>query len=121
MRYSKQREAVYQVVCSTKCHPDAYWVYGEVRKVIPNISLGTVYRNLAELCQQKKLIKVCGQGNVERYDGYVEPHAHFVCESCGNVLDVDTQKVDFCHTLPSVTHTEITLYGTCDNCLKAKD
>ncbi|MBQ1935230.1 MAG: transcriptional repressor, partial [Clostridia bacterium] len=48
-KHSKQRDAIVQVLKNTKSHPTADWVYEEVRKQIPNISLGTVYRNLAKL------------------------------------------------------------------------
>ena len=49
MRYSHQREVIRKIICSTKSHPTADWVYSEAKKKIDNISLGTVYRNLKTL------------------------------------------------------------------------
>ena len=48
MRYSHQREVIREIIFSTNSHPSADWVYAKARKAIPNISLGTVYRNLKQ-------------------------------------------------------------------------
>lgn len=116
MRYSRQREAVYNVVASTKCHPDASYVYEQVRKVMPNISLGTVYRNLAELCQDGRLIKVSVEGSAERFDACCAPHVHHVCSSCGAVTDLSMDKISISHDFEGVDHYQITFYGTCESC-----
>ena len=58
MRKSQQREAVYSVIKSTTSHPDAYWVYEKAREIIPDISLGTVYRNLGQLAESGDLITI---------------------------------------------------------------
>lgn len=116
MRYSPQREAVYQVVRATKCHPDANYVYENVRKTMPNISLGTVYRNLAELCQSGRLIKVSVEGSAERFDACVTPHVHFVCSCCGAVTDLDDDCITLTHNVQGADHYQITFYGECENC-----
>lgn len=116
MRYSPQREAVYQVVRATKCHPDANYVYENVRKAMPNISLGTVYRNLAELCQSGRLIKVSVEGSAERFDACVTPHVHFVCSCCGAVTDLDDDCITLTHNVQGADHYQITFYGECENC-----
>ena len=85
MRYSKQRETIYEVLCATKCHPDAEWIYNEVRKQIPDISLGTVYRNLHQMAQDGRLMEL--DGPVARFDATVEPHTHLRCIRCGCVAD----------------------------------
>ncbi len=116
MRYSRQREAVYDVVRATRCHPDAAYVYEQVRKVIPNISLGTVYRNLAELCQNGRIVKVVVEGSPERFDAYVEPHVHHVCTVCGSVTDLPIDTVTLNHNIQGVNHYQITFYGDCESC-----
>ena len=120
MRYSRQREAVYNVVCSTKCHPDASYVYEQVRKVIPNISLGTVYRNLTELCEDGRLVRVSVEGSAERFDAFVAPHVHHVCPTCGSVTDIPMDQVTISHNVKGVDHYQITFYGECENCRNKK-
>jgi len=89
MRYSRQREAVLFVVRNTTCHPTADTVYAQVRKYIPGISLGTVYRNLRLLVEAGELRVLEGPGGVSRYDGCTDGHYHFRCDVCGQVLDID--------------------------------
>lgn len=88
-RKSKQKEAVSRVLKETSCHPTAEWVYKQVRREIPNISLGTVYRNLKSLNQEGKVLKLELSGSLSRYDGNTRNHYHFRCERCGNISDVD--------------------------------
>ena len=57
-KYSRQREAVYEAVCSVRSHPTADEVYDSVKKKLPNVSLATVYRNLSLLCSEGKLIMI---------------------------------------------------------------
>lgn len=116
MRFSKQREAVYQVLCSTDTHPDAAWIYAKTREVIPNISIATVYRNLEELTLDGRIKKVSAEGYTERYDANVHEHAHLLCECCGKIVDVDTSSVTVKHHLQGVARYEITFYGCCDEC-----
>ncbi len=88
MRTSRQREAILQVVRGTKRHPTAEWIYGEVRKRVPGISLGTVYRNLKLLCESGE-VRLCERiDGVSRYDGCTMMHQHFCCESCGAMVDI---------------------------------
>ena len=95
MRYSRQREAILAAVRSTTCHPTADAVYAEVRKQIPGVSLGTVYRNLRVLVDAGELRALEGPGGVSRYDGCTDGHYHFRCDVCGKVQDID-EPVD-CH------------------------
>lgn len=87
-RYSKQRECILEVLKGTTEHPTANWVYDSVRKEIPNISLGTVYRNLAVLCDDGVVLKIDVGDGTERYDACAKPHYHLHCKVCGCVCDV---------------------------------
>ena len=89
MRKTKQKEAIMEVLRGTTSHPTADWVYSEVRKDIPNISLGTVYRNLRLLCQSGEIAELDLCGNLSRFDARQDDHYHFRCEKCGQVFDVD--------------------------------
>jgi len=89
LRKSKQKEAILRVLRGTSSHPTADWIYNEVRKEIPNISLGTVYRNLRLLCQGGEILQLDLCGSLSRFDCRTDNHYHFRCEGCGRVFDVD--------------------------------
>ena len=88
LKYSRQRESIKEFLAHTKEHPTADTVYMNIRKIYPNISLGTVYRNLNLLTDLGDIIKIsCGDG-CDRFDGNVDPHYHFVCTHCNSVEDI---------------------------------
>ena len=80
---SKQRAAILTVLRSGQCHPTADCIYDEVRKIVPRISKGTVYRNLRILCDRGDISELDLSGTVSRFDGRQECHYHFRCERCG--------------------------------------
>ncbi len=121
MRYSKQREAVYSVLKSTKTHPTVAWIHENAQKIIPDIGLGTVYRNLAELCEAGLIRKIAADNNPERYDADVTPHVHFVCTQCNAITDVDSSKVSLTVDIPQVTMVDLMLYGVCPCCCSHTD
>ncbi len=86
-RYSRQRELIYQAVQGSDQHPTAEMVYQWLKPDNPNLSLGTVYRNLNLLSEEGILTRM--PFPVERYDAVTEPHSHFRCKSCGQVFDFD--------------------------------
>ena len=87
-KHSKKRDAIFSVIKSTDTHPAAGWVYNELKKDIPDLSLGTVYRNIKLLLKDGTLTFVGVFNGEERYDAIVEPHPHIVCGSCGRVADL---------------------------------
>ena len=91
-RMTKQRKAILRVLKSTDSHPTADWIYEKVKKDIPNISLGTVYRNLNVLAEHGKISVLDYGSNHSRYDGNPDHHYHFRCKKCGGVFDLD---IDF--------------------------
>ena len=86
-RYSPQRELILDILHATKAHPSAAWVYEEARKKMPNISLGTVYRNLEKLSQEG-IIENFIFKDISHFDGNKSPHPHFCCKVCGKVTDL---------------------------------
>ena len=91
-RKSKQKEAILEVVKGTTSHPTANWVYDQVRREIPNISLGTVYRNLKLLKEEGQILDIALDGTLNRFDGNTQYHHHFICEQCGRVFDVISEE-----------------------------
>ena len=88
MKYSRQRAAIKDYLEHTLDHPTADTVYLQVRKEFPNISLGTVYRNLNLLADMGEAIKISTPDGGDRFDGRVDPHYHVVCRSCGKFYDL---------------------------------
>ena len=88
-RGSKQRDTILRVVMHSKDHPRADWVYDQVRQEIPNISMGTVYRNLKSLVESGDIRQLDIADGTTRFDGHTDNHYHFRCEKCGHIFDLD--------------------------------
>lgn len=88
VRQSKKRDAMLALLRSTTCHPSADWVYQQLKAEYPDLSLGTVYRNLNHLCGHGLIRRVGPVNGQERYDGTLSPHSHFICNRCGAILDL---------------------------------
>jgi Fe2+ or Zn2+ uptake regulation protein len=87
-RQTRQRQLVYATVAETASHPTAEWVYERVRRRMPRVSLGTVYRNL-QLLVSEGLLRSWTRGRITRYDADLAPHDHFSCRRCGLLLDLE--------------------------------
>ena len=83
MRYSKQRELVANVIKNRCDHPTADMIYSSCREIEPNISLGTVYRNLKLLADEGVIITLETEDKKVHYDGDMSRHSHFICKKCG--------------------------------------
>ncbi len=120
-KHSKKRDAILDCVRSAKCHPSAEWVYAQLKPQIPDLSLGTVYRNLALFKQEGTIGSMGVVDGMERFEGNTAPHAHFVCGHCGSVLDVEgieppqelCEKVD----CGAVSQCVLTFHGVCKQCV----
>lgn len=118
-RITSQKKIVSDYLKSVTSHPSAEQVYLAVRKKLPRISRGTVYRILKNLKEkgeaQEVLCKIC------HYDGDTSPHAHFFCQKCGKIFDVfDTFGLSKIKKLKvgEIKNYQINLYGFCKNCQK---
>lgn len=121
-RMTKQRKAILRVLKNTESHPTADWIYDQVKKEIPNISLGTVYRNLNVLSELGK-IQILDYGSTySRYDGNPKNHYHFRCEKCGRVYDIhldlfdDINKIVNEETAFQVNEHRLEFSGLCPEC-----
>jgi len=118
--YSKQREAILTVLRETDTHPTANWIYAKVRETIPNISLGTVYRNLSELSQNGEIISLNVGDGYEHFDYDTTPHAHLHCKKCGCIHDARLEYDPLAELSEKMGFTPDTTiyvaYGICQNC-----
>ena len=87
-KHFRKRDAILNCVRNAMVHPTAEWVYETVRHEIPDISLATVYRNLALFKEQGLITSLGIIKGVERFDGNTQPHVHFICTECGSVVDL---------------------------------
>lgn len=86
---SRKRQALLDALCASHEHPTAEMLYNALKPMIPELSLGTVYRNLGVLVQEGLVRSVGHVNGQERYDAIVEPHPHFVCRNCHAVIDLE--------------------------------
>ena len=122
-KYSRQREEIKKYLSTRKDHPSADQVYAAMRQEIPNISLGTVYRNLTLFKDQGLITSLGTVGGVERFDGNTTPHVHFICTSCHRVMDLaQIQVPEELNTAASrasggqVESCQLTFRGRCASC-----
>ena len=123
MRYSRQRECILKYVKSVRTHPTAEDIWTAVRNEIPNISLGTVYRNLKQLELAGQILTIESTADKLNYDGCVDPHQHFMCSGCNKVFDLTlSSHLSECEKQGFIVTKENTvLYGTCPKCNADRD
>ncbi|MBW7571793.1 Fur family transcriptional regulator [Caproiciproducens faecalis] len=123
--FSRKREAILNAVKNTSIHPTAEWVYQTLKPVYPDLSLGTVYRNLAQFKNDGVIVSVGTVNGQERFDGNTQPHTHFICSSCGAVIDIPGEPVSLKSTDEIVRKyhivvdsIDVQLHGLCEECLQ---
>lgn len=121
-RMTRQKKLILEILRSTKSHPTADWVYEQARKQIPDISLGTVYRNLGVLKKAGEILELSFGSTFSRFDGNPDNHYHFVCEVCGLVSDVDIpveeglEEKAARETGARINSHRLEFYGVCPQC-----
>ena len=127
-KHFRKRDAILSCVKETEVHPSADWVFAQLKPEIPDLSLGTVYRNLALFKEQGLITSLGTVKGVERFDGNTAPHVHFICNECGSVLDLPeveapaqlTQAVEN-GTGGKVNMYHLSFVGTCKKCIKKEN
>ncbi len=94
-RSTQQRRVILEELQKVTSHPTAEEMYGIVKKILPKISLGTVYRNLDFLAETGEIRKIDSAGAVRRFDGDISPHMHARCLCCEKIIDIfETSSID---------------------------
>ena len=121
MRNTRQRNLVLDIINNSYNHPTAYQVYEECIKEIPNISLGTVYRNLNTLVSLGEIQRLDISNGITRYDKLIK-HSHFVCVKCNKIIDIN-EKVDYNEYVGDnkVLNCKVTYEGICKKCLEKEN
>ncbi len=123
----RKRNAILAYLRSTTAHPSAEMVFTDLKQQIPDLSMGTVYRNLSLFKQQGLAMSVATVNGVERFDGNTDPHVHFICSDCGAVIDLMDLHIP--QTLMTqaenggarVDSCQLSFTGTCKSCIKLKN
>lgn len=124
-KHSRKREAMLRALRASHEHPSADDVYRALREEYPDLSLGTVYRNLALFKETGQIISVGTVDGQERFDARTHSHAHFVCQDCGRVVDLPESALSLEEGLLAaasaqipgkVTGYALTFTGRCPSC-----
>ncbi len=124
LKHSKQREMIKDFLMSRKDHPTADVVYMNVRQQNPNISLGTVYRNLTLLADIGEIQRLRLGDGVDHFDADISKHYHFICSHCNRVIDLEMEDIDSVLEIAGrrfkgriLGHTTY-FNGLCEDCMK---
>ncbi|MDE7367787.1 MAG: transcriptional repressor [Lachnospiraceae bacterium] len=124
MKRSRQRDAILTYLNTRTDHPTADMVFTALQKTMPNISLGTVYRNLSQLADRGTILRISCNGTADHFDAMTQPHPHFFCDCCGCVQDLpgslpfEPSSMVFPEFKGRISGCSIMYYGTCEACLQ---
>jgi len=122
IRYTNQKKEILKFLKSVKTHPTAEEIYIGVKRKIPNVSLGTIYRNLDAFSKSGKVLKI--EGKTKRFDGDISFHNHFKCEKCKKIYDIfeknNTKSFKNiskeARKIGKIKNCQIHFYGICNKC-----
>ena len=123
-RNTIQCSLVFETVNRLQCHATADEIYDAIVQEHPNISRGTVYRNLNRLCEMGKIRRISIPGGADRFDHLCHEHYHAKCVECGRVFDVEMEYIqDLSDRIRDthgfeVTGHDILFKGICPECKK---
>ena len=117
MRNTKQKKLILELIQNSNNHMSAIEVYNECRNIIPDISLGTVYRNLNSLVESNLIQRIKMNDNIDRYDKNTE-HIHFICMKCNKIKDIYDYSFEYKKDSNKVLNCKIKLEGICEDCQK---
>lgn len=125
LKKSKQRDMIKAFLMGRKDHPTADVIYMNVRKQNPNISLGTVYRNLNLLADIGEIQRLRVGDGMDHFDADISPHYHFVCTECDSVIDLEMESIDTINDVAAkgfdgrIAGHMTYFYGTCGSCINS--
>ena len=125
-KHFRKRDAILTCLRNTDVHPCAEWVYEQLKAEHSDISLATVYRNLARFKERGEIISLGTVNGIERFDGNTKPHVHFICTNCSGVLDlhqiaVPEELSEAVSGTGQVAACQLTFTGTCKECINKEE
>lgn len=125
-KHSRQRELIKEFLMTRNDHPTADMVYWNVRQQNPNISLGTVYRNLTLLADAGEIRRLNVGDGTDHFDADTSPHYHFICRECGCVIDLRMDSIEEITDVAAANFDgrieghRTYFHGVCGKCIKAR-
>ena len=126
-KHFKKRNAILAYLQHSDAHPSAETIYSALKADIPDLSMGTVYRNLKLFQQQGLVSSIATVHGVERFDANTAPHVHFICDNCDAVIDLHQLSTpqSLCSEAESsigcsVCGCQLSFTGKCRTCLEAQ-
>lgn len=126
-KHFKKRDAILDYLKQSMAHPSAETIYTDLKPQIPDLAMGTVYRNLTLFKQNGLISSVATVNGVERFDANTQPHVHFICTDCDAVIDLHEMQVPQALSSAAascsggeVCGCQLTFTGTCRNCTTIK-
>ena len=117
MRNTKQKDTILSVINYSDKHLTAEGVYEEVKKIIPNISLGTVYRNLNNMVDSNLIRRIKTNDGFDHFDNVLIAHDHFICLACNRIFDIfEDVHVKKTLNVGIVMNYDIIYKGICNDC-----
>ena len=121
----RKRNAILSYLQGTTAHPSAETIYSDLKAQIPDLSIGTVYRNLTHFRKQGLVSSIATVNGIERFDANTDPHVHFICEGCDAVVDLHQLSTPqaLCSEAEgsigcSVSGCQLSFTGKCRDCLE---
>jgi len=127
LRNTRQRQVILEELRKLRSHPTAALLYDVVRRKLPKLSLGTVYRNLELLVRMGLIQKLDFAGGEARFAGNVQWHSHLRCVDCGRLDDVSAPPLDLCGPAAhdwggfQVLGHRLEIFGVCPQCRRRRD
>ncbi len=124
MRSTKQKELIFAIINNSRSHLTAQETYEEAKKIIANISLGTVYRILNGLVESNQILRIATSSGVDHFDRIsTKHHNHFICDNCNQITDIF--KADYTFDKSELkdyqlNDVEIIFTGICNECTKGR-
>ena len=126
-KHFKKRDAILDYLRNTTAHPSAETIFTDLKPQIPDLAMGTVYRNLTLFKQQGLVSSVATVSGVERFDANTDPHVHFICTDCDAVIDLHEMNVpeELKATAEAccggqISGCQLSFTGTCQACINLK-
>ena len=127
-KHFRKRDAILDYLRQSKAHPSAETIYTDLKPLISDLAIGTVYRNLTLFKQRGLVSSVATVSGVERFDANTAPHVHFICTDCDAVIDLHEMQIPESLSEAAaaccggeVSGCQLSFNGVCQNCIRMKE
>ena len=115
---TKQRAAILQAMMEGERHMNAEDIFNRAKQILPSLALGTVYRNLNQMCEEGEIFRIPVPGQPDHYDKNPVKHEHTYCERCGTLTDLQLPRLTqlLQESCPGMTRYQLTVCNICEEC-----